>query len=35
VVSDEPLLIALAKDLNTKPEYIMQAHWTLSPSEFE
>jgi uncharacterized protein DUF3572 len=35
VVSDEPLLIALAKDLNTKPEHIMQAHWTLSPSEFE
>ena len=33
--SDEPLLIALAKDLNTKPEQIMQAHWTLSPSEFE
>jgi hypothetical protein len=35
VVSDEPLLIALAKDLNTKPEHIMQAHCTLSPSEFE
>jgi hypothetical protein len=35
VVSDEPLLIALAKELNTKPEYIMEAHWTLSPSEFE
>jgi hypothetical protein len=35
VVSDEPLLIALAKELNTKPEHIMQAHWTLSPSEFE
>ena len=35
VVSDESLLIALAKELNTKPEHIMQAHWTLSPSEFE
>ena len=35
VASDEPLLIALAKDLNIKPEHIMQAHWTLSPSEFE
>jgi hypothetical protein len=35
VVSDEPLLIALAKELSTKPEHIMQAHWTLSPSEFE
>lgn len=35
VVSDEPLLLALAKDLNTKPEHIVQAHWTLSPSEFE
>ena len=35
VVSDEPLLVALAKELNTKPEHIMQAHWTLSPSEFE
>jgi hypothetical protein len=35
VASDEPLLIALAKELNTKPERIMEAHWTLSPSEFE
>ena len=35
VVSDEPLLVALAKELNTKPEHIMSAHWTLSPSEFE
>ena len=35
VVSDEPLLIALAKELNTKPEDIMGARWTLSPSEFE
>jgi hypothetical protein len=35
VASDEPLLIALAKELNTRPERIMEAHWTLSPSEFE
>ncbi len=35
VASDEPLLIALAKEMNTKPERIMEAHWTLSPSEFE
>jgi hypothetical protein len=35
VASDEPLLIALAKDMDTKPEHIMAAHWTLSPSEFE
>jgi hypothetical protein len=35
VASDEPLLIALAKELNTKPEHIMLAHWTLSPSEFD
>jgi len=35
VVSDEPLLLALAQALNTKPEHIMAAHWTLSPSEFE
>jgi Protein of unknown function (DUF3572) len=35
VASDEPLLIALAKEMNTKPEHIMQAHWSLSPSEFE
>ncbi len=35
VASDEPLLIALAKELNTKPEHVMAAHWTLSPSEFE
>jgi len=35
VVSDEPLLVALAKELNAKPEHIMSAYWTLSPSEFE
>jgi hypothetical protein len=35
VATDEPLLIALAKEMNTKPEDIMAAHWTLSPSEFE
>jgi hypothetical protein len=35
VASDEPLLVALAKEMNTKPERIMEARWTLSPSEFE
>lgn len=35
VASDEPLLLELAKELNTKPERIMEAHLTLSPSEFE
>jgi hypothetical protein len=35
VASDEPLLIVLAKELNTQPERIMEAHRTLSPSEFE
>jgi Protein of unknown function (DUF3572) len=35
VASDEPLLIALAKELDTGPERIMEAHRTLSPSEFE
>ncbi|SCZ07728.1 DUF3572 domain-containing protein [Microvirga guangxiensis] len=35
VASDEPLLLALAKELDTKPEHIMAAHWSLSPSEFE
>ncbi len=35
VASDEPLLITLAKELDTKPEHIMLAHWTLSPSEFD
>ena len=35
VAADEPLLIALAKALDTRPERIMEAHRTLSPSEFE
>ena len=35
VVSDEPLLIALAEELNIKPERVMGAHLALSPSEFE
>lgn len=35
VAADEPLLIELAKELNTNPERIMEAHRTLSPSEFE
>lgn len=34
VVSDEPLLIALATEMNVKPERLMGAHITLSPSEF-
>jgi hypothetical protein len=35
VVSDEPLLIALASELGVKPERLMGAHLALSPSEFE
>ncbi len=35
VVSDEPLLIALAQELDAKPEHIALAHQTLSPSEFD
>jgi Protein of unknown function (DUF3572) len=35
VAGDEPLLIALAQSLELKPERIMEARWTLSPSEFE
>ena len=35
VVSDEPLLIALATEMSVKPERIMGAHLALSPSEFE
>lgn len=35
VAADEPLLIALAQEMETKPERIMEAHRTLSPSEFE
>lgn len=35
VASDEPLLIALAQSLEVKPERIMEARRTLSPSEFE
>lgn len=35
VASDEPLLVELAKQMSTKPERIMEARWTLSPSEFE
>lgn len=35
VASDEPLLLDLAKALATKPERIMEARHTLSPSEFE
>ena len=35
VASDEPLLIALADHLQTKPETVMAARFTLSPSEFD
>ena len=35
VASDEPLLIALARELDTRPGRIMEAHRPLSPSEFE
>ncbi|WP_244622665.1 DUF3572 domain-containing protein [Microvirga brassicacearum] len=35
VVADEPLLIALASEMNVKPERLMGAHMALSPSEFE
>jgi hypothetical protein len=35
VAADEPLLIAVAGSLELKPERIMEARWTLSPSEFE
>ena len=35
VVSDEGLLVALATELNVKPEQLMGAHLALSPSEFE
>jgi hypothetical protein len=35
VAADEPLLLDLAQALSTKPESIMAARATLSPSEFE
>ncbi|QFU16676.1 DUF3572 domain-containing protein [Microvirga thermotolerans] len=35
VAADEPLLIALAQEMETVPERIMEARRTLSPSEFE
>jgi len=35
VASDEALLLELAKEMNVKPEHIMEARRTLSPSEFE
>jgi hypothetical protein len=35
VAADEALLIGLAETLQTKPEHLMEAHRTLSPSEFE
>jgi hypothetical protein len=35
VAGDETLLLDIAKELDTKPERLMEARWTLSPSEFE
>jgi hypothetical protein len=35
IASDEALLIAFAEHSKVKPERIMQAHWTLSPTDFE
>ncbi|MBM6594198.1 DUF3572 domain-containing protein [Microvirga pudoricolor] len=35
VASDEALLLELSKEMDTKPEQIMEARATLSPSEFE
>jgi hypothetical protein len=35
VASDEALLLELAKEMDVKPEHIMEARATLSPSDFE
>ena len=35
VAADEPLLVGLAQSLDLKPERIMEARWTLSPTDFE
>ncbi len=35
LASDEALLIGFSEQMNMKPERVMQAHWALSPSEFE
>ena len=35
VAADEPLLLDLARTIAVKPESIMAARWTLSPSEFD
>ena len=35
VAADEALLVDLAKSLDVPPERIMEARYTLSPSEFE
>lgn len=35
IASDEALLVGFAEAQNIKPEEVMQAHWTLSPSEFD
>lgn len=34
IAAYEPLLVAAAKDLGVTPERLMEAHRTLSPSEF-
>jgi hypothetical protein len=34
IASDEALLVGFAEEQKIKPEQVMQAHWTLSPSEF-
>ena len=35
IASDEALLIGFAEQARIKPEQVMAARWTLSPSEFE
>lgn len=35
VAGYEPLLIETARAIEVKPERIMEARWTLSPSEFD
>ena len=35
IASDEALLVGFAETQKIKPEEVMQAHFTLSPSEFD
>jgi hypothetical protein len=35
IASDEALLVGFAEAQKIKPEEVMQAHWALSPSEFD